>query len=161
MREIKFRVWDKSNKQMIDLVGFAFPDLVRDESGERDFLGFMGGFGGTIKGKESQFDLLQYVGLKDKNGKEIFEGDVVKKTFGSFSIDFEVGIRSGDKEGIFSIGYNNLHCCYGLFKGLGFVDGIMASEYDKKGARHTGWQSTDIEVIGNIYENPELNDKQS
>lgn len=110
MREIKFRIWDKIDKfmsgpfEVIDLAGTKRID----ENLQRHSV------------------YMQYTGLKDKNGKEIFEGDIVLYT------DF-----GGDK--------NHLV--------------VEWSEND--GAFLFGWVRTDYaiskgEVVGNIYENPEL-----
>ncbi len=68
--------------------------------------------------------LCQYTGLKDKNGKEIYEGDIVR-------------FRSGKHEGIGKIIYNPPR-----FE--------ISSEF------FLGGKAELIEVIGNIYENPEL-----
>lgn len=76
--------------------------------------------------------IMQYTGLKDKNGKEIYEGDVLRadnwnpKVFRTEKIIAPVG---------FSLGYFNLQTRAGL---------------------HLLYDTSGIEVIGNIYENPEL-----
>ncbi len=56
-REIKFRVWDNINKEWVVGLGLTLGSMSRDA--------------GDI------FTLMQYTGLKDKNGKEIYEGDIV------------------------------------------------------------------------------------
>jgi len=101
MREIKFRVW-------IDRIGHM---LYSDEFDSLfNFLGEL----------SDDFGLMQYTGLKDKNGKEIYESDIVARDDSreTHEIIFE----------------------HGSFK--------------EKGS--TWLYSTSWEIIGNIYENPEL-----
>ena len=64
MREIKFRAWIKSDKEMFDWQKDFFSDMspVMGYGTEIDFEGI---------------ELMQYTGLKDKNGKEIYEGDKI------------------------------------------------------------------------------------
>ena len=114
MRPIKFRAWDKENKKMIYNPDFVFPNYAMD-------------------GNASVFVLMQYTGLTDDNGKEIYEGDVVK--VGVICI---TGVREllGDvvyERGCFKIRLNDY-----VYDFISF-DGV-----------------TSIEVVGNVYEHPEL-----
>lgn len=74
MREIKFRAWDKADKVMCHVHTIHFfgeDDLVKVELspvGEKD----------TWLRFPAQIEIMQFTGLKDYNGKEIYEGDIVK-----------------------------------------------------------------------------------
>ena len=82
---------------------------------------------------DSRFILMQYTGLKDKNGVEIYEGDIVKhKAFGIKEISW------GSKA------ENNLFADMACFMFNGTIAFLSGSE------------SEEMEVIGSIYENPEL-----
>ena len=113
MREIKFRAWDKTT-------GIMYPNA---ENRLDLFL------------HNRDMELMQYTGLKDKNGKEIYEGDIVQP-------------------------YQDVYS-----KGLSKVDSPQVVEYSPPGFLpfdlpcHGGqiyMDDTEFEVIGNIYENPEL-----
>ena len=74
----------------------------------------------------------QYTGLTDKNGTKIFEGDIIDFLYRSGYDDYGI-VQYDAYETEFGFVYNS------IYEGLG---------------RH--YQSKDIEVIGNIYDNPEL-----
>ena len=124
MREIKFRAWSKRKKKWY--IPFLHDSFVFEDGRE------------MVDGITTDDPILQYTGLKDKNGfKDIYDGDIDKSTG-------------------FYVGWNQLHCCCGLFDKNGFKKEIMADEYHSDGTKKSVWQSDSIEVIGNIYENPEL-----
>lgn len=81
--------------------------------------------------------LMQFTGLKGKNGKEIFEGDIVK--FSGCDDDVYVTPVVWDKN----------YACFGVSFGDGYP---MSLDY----LEEFYTELKDIEVVGNIYENPEL-----
>lgn len=115
-----FRAWNKENKKMIDV------DILNWNNGEVDFIGD----GITFILKAKDIKLMQSTGLTDKNGKEIFEGDVVKMAKNVYSEPtyYEVVRHRG---GAYRLESKQYGCELWL--------------------RHT-----DCEIAGNIYENPEL-----
>lgn len=114
MREIKFRAWDKE-----------YPE--RKMSYSRDWANY--DWGDLIQDKE-RFEVMQYTGLKDKNGKEIYEGDILEG-FGKWVVMFSNG------KFIFQLQKRN-----------------------KRGFDPESIDFDFVAVIGNIYENPELLTKE-
>ena len=130
MREIKFRAWHKRDKVMWE------PTLVTCGSDS-------GAVYSYPKAKKEdnvpyfprECELMQYTGMKDKNGKEIYEGDIVEVfNRGKWIVGY-----SGD---MFTLRKTiEAKKCYSL---TSFV-----SDYDKD-------MRLSYEIIGNIYQNPEL-----
>ena len=108
MREIKFRAWIKNHKQMIFLTAVAFGDLIDNHK----------------KG----FEIMQFTGLKDKNRKEIYEGDIVELERAKYQVYWHQHIAKWELERLNIKGFSN----------IGLIN----------------WNN--CEVIGNKFENPEL-----
>ena len=128
-REIKFRAWDKKEKKMWiqSLVGVgvyenALYSNPYSKDTKNEFTTHWTG------GKITQ-ELMQYTGLKDKNGKEIYEGDILD-------------IEGDTKRNPYQV----------IFRNAGF-DAVAKTDFVGMGK---WYKDEKVEIIGNIYENPEL-----
>lgn len=136
MRAIKFRAWDYEKKSMLtgnNQYGSDEPDANLKHSSAGAFTRLWESLARFAE--NDRFVLMQFTGLKDKNGKEIFEGDIVE-----FCTKWEFPQR---------------------FKGqVIYFPESMQYGFSENGESY--YDFTDIEndelleVIGNIYENPEL-----
>jgi hypothetical protein len=117
--EFKFRVWDKDNKEM---VYFDFSSI--DD-------------GSTFAGKNMvdiiDNEVMQYTSLKDKNGKELYDGDILKDNLGRL---YEIKWREEFVRFICQPLFTDVWA-FGMFNNS--LDGIK-----------------ELEIIGNRFENPEL-----
>jgi uncharacterized phage protein (TIGR01671 family) len=140
MREIKFRAWDKKRKIMLYNVVFAIhKDLIAITDQNCCGIGFDGYFKIFFQNCQpiNQIVLMQYTGFKDKKGKEIYEGDIVKSTL-------EYNAYTGMKSEIYGGQVYEV-----IWKNAKF----KLSPLPMKN-HFFSWN--DLEVIGNIFENPEL-----
>jgi hypothetical protein len=122
MREIKFRAWDKEGKRWLDSPDYAVCNCGKISLRKP----------GTLEYQcthRARYVLMQFTGLKDKNGRDIYEDDLI----GIQRDDYEIAlVRWGEGEWL-----------AGLL-GLAAANLFFEDKCDT------------IEVIGNIYENPEL-----
>jgi len=123
-REIKFIVWGIEQKRMQ-----PYALIYTARGGEPETLD------DAIDIAEHRYKLLQYTGLKDRNGVEIYEGYIVKKSYPKS--------KPQRRSIVFAIEYKEL-----FDNEMGYSLGI--------GFDFHGYGSHKLEVIGNIYENPEL-----
>ncbi len=137
-REIKFRAWDNQEKKMYydvqdisdmnEISGFGSFERILNVPMEDEY--------GEIDGTR-RFEVMQYTDLKDKNDKEIYEGDIVKTS--------KFGVDDGN-------GHN--------FSGFD----LFTVKWDNGGfALFNRWRRFNLrddrknyEVAGNIFDNPEL-----
>ena len=121
MREIKFRAWDKDLKRWTN---YSIDDdllMFYDKQGEC----------WEIDQEGKRFILCQYTGLKNFNGKEIYEGDIIR------ALDYWIGVaKFFDKNPAF------------IFEAI---------DKNYRGSRVSMTQfDRHVKIIGNIYENPEM-----
>lgn len=126
MKEFKMKAWLKKEKKMVAIIGIDLNyqyirytddgNLFKDDYKIADF---------------KDVELLQYIGMKDKNNKEVYEGDILK-------------LR--DNHGIQLVKYHDEWSAFILESQKDTSVGVLGLYFDKE----------DFEIIGNAYENSEL-----
>lgn len=134
MRDIKFRAWDKKkNDWFDDNCGVLYIEL----NGNINF-----GWNGEIMDDYTdRIILMQYTGLKDVNNVEIFDGDIVKRTY----LDGMFG-----RTHIGEVVYDKVYARYIISKPQKYT------EPKTEDIRNTLSDRNTYEVIGNIHNNPDL-----
>jgi hypothetical protein len=121
MREIKFRAWDKKKKIMAEVLTLIHNGRV--EVSIQDS-------GPFLWREVEDIEIMQYTGIKDKNGKEVYEGDVFSPN--KYWKNSVIAWMDSGR--------------YMLIKNHGCIE-ISTSD---------GFCLEEHEIIGNLYENPEL-----
>ena len=123
-REIKFRAYHKERKEIFEIANIDF---------EEKKAALMNGIIKLLNVDFKQFELLQYTGVKDKNGKEIYEGDILEFRANPFNTKYVV-----------------------VWQDTAFI--IESIEIRKYSEKMYWLDDTEIccEIVGNIYENKNL-----
>ena len=129
MREIKFRAWERCEKEMSE-----WTDLITAID-----LGY-------LLDDPEDFEIMQYTGLKDNSGVEIYEGDIVR---------YKTELKS-PFDGRTKLKVDSIHTVV-------FLEGAFMTQHinGNSGFHELRYKAdssdgSNLEIIGNIYENPEL-----
>lgn len=126
-REIKFRAWNTSTKKMVDLKAITPFALATGLNLDGVFIPFT-----------EEMKIMQCTGLKDQNGKEIYEGDVLHVLYQD-----EVGFMGDDSEYVSEVYYDLESAMFAIKRPIGLD--TLETNFGKS-----------IRVIGNIFETPEI-----
>ena len=129
MRDIKFRAWFKEQKIM------SYFGIEASSLGD-------GAFG---KEELKEIEVMQFTGLLDKNGKEIYEGDIVKHSPYACIDDYKENEHWKDMETIV------IKDLFEFLENKGYAEGELGESYETK----------NLEIIGNVYENPGLLEEEA
>lgn len=144
-RIVKYRAWDKLDKKMYYNVGISMNgvQIYKDKNIPETVI--------LDRGK-SCMELMQFTGLRDKNGKMIFEGDIV---------DYKCLYGSNDMFGIAEEYYKESDKFFIQRDIVKFYDGqfLPREYYFDCGDSYYSYRYYDFEIIGNLFETPELLNK--
>lgn len=167
-RKIKFRAWDHKEKKMIPSIGltedgtpFIMRSIYKENTGQET----RKQNASCVAFDKEEIEIMQFTGLKDKNGKEIYEGDIVKRRY--FPLGADPKVIEYCKIGI--VVYQDNY--FGLqlkIDGTKILNEERASYYQRtesKVYKHPtqglDWvdkyiHPSDSEIIGNLFEHPHL-----
>lgn len=134
-RIIKFRTWDGSkmylpeycDKETFHLLADGTIVETHEHGYERHEL---------TSAREDNWKVMQFTGMKDRNNNEIYECDIVKCSYGKATIIFNAG-------------------CF-MLEWIDDKEAMMELIFSRDGKNTRRHESDLLEMIGNIYENPEL-----
>ncbi|MHB0944602.1 YopX family protein [Paenibacillus sp. ALE1] len=130
MRDIKFRVWDKDFKNMHVCGEDVHDSIIFTDNNQTSYYNLQNGDG---SGEYGAYVLMQYTGITDKSGEEIYEDDICTAQEMIFPL-------SGTRTGV-----------------VKFIEGsYVLEDLDGKDGVYLFSESAEITVIGNIHDNPEL-----
>ena len=142
MRQIKFRVYDEETETM------EYEIAVGKGYGKEHYILFLG-LGETFI-VEDKLKLMQYTGLKDKNGTEIYEGDILK------SIDKKDNKNNEWIGVVEDNGFGWLALKYKEYLNPSWLGALSTPMNEPQNAT---WINSNCIIIGNIYENKNLLDE--
>lgn len=134
MKQIKFRAWDTKYNTWVH----GYPEILQNVMSKNTLLIHSFSDWGLNSTHECEIDSLgEFTGLIDENGEEIYEGDIVELIN---NLERKKACDAGHMEGVYEVWFNPESLRY-------------------EGKHHTplDWSGTEsIEILGNIYENPNL-----
>jgi len=144
MREIKFRAWDKETEKMWHNNTEYYHNDILNKPYSQNLVLTMNGEIRTCQWYEngvtlhdfSRYEIMQYTGLKDKSGREIYEGDILEHPKDGFGRKYGISWAND-------------------YAGFWYAP-LPIHGMQQYGGHLIATDVIEAEVIGNIYENPEL-----